>query len=157
MYNIHESGLPDTFEEAALKVAYDFFGDKSFVFNASTVEDYMVLDEMKIALGPYLIAIIMAFFALIKEVLTGSNEFNSEEKNRNIKRQDSVDITEFDHGRKARIQSLVSISERNRFKPRLTGFETINYLHDTFDIPIGDSIIKCPLYKEPRRRNNLAI
>src|SRR6185437_10496758 len=65
--------------ECGIKQAYDTFVEKSFVFELKEETTDMILDEMRIVLGPYLVGILMAFCVFVLENTDFSNS-NSEER-----------------------------------------------------------------------------
>ena len=69
MVRVRETGIFDRCTFAAMSVPYDMFVDKDFEFDIKIEEKRMELDEMKIALGPYMFGIVIAIVAFIIEVL----------------------------------------------------------------------------------------
>ena len=76
MYTTFETGLTDQWTKAAIDVVYNLFVDKDFIFNLKTNENVMVLDEIKIAIGPYMLGIVLAFVALLFENFFRNNAKN---------------------------------------------------------------------------------
>lgn len=62
-----ETGLRLKWYQTGVQNAYDIFGEKTFTFDKKTVEECMVLDQLKIAFGPYLTGVILAFVVLLIE------------------------------------------------------------------------------------------
>ncbi|CAG2163699.1 unnamed protein product [Oppiella nova] len=76
---IRESGLHMKWIECGIKQAYDTFVDKSFVFELKEKTIAMILDEMRIVLGPYFVGILIAFCVFVLENTDFSNS-NLEER-----------------------------------------------------------------------------
>ena len=57
-YKLHEEGI---------RFGYNMYVDKKYVLVVNDPIDYMKLDDIKIALGPYIVGIPLAFIALFIE------------------------------------------------------------------------------------------
>ena len=62
-----ETGLYDKLLEAGFLFGYKIYHDLNTVFDEERKENYMELDEIKIAVGPYLVGIWLAIMSLIIE------------------------------------------------------------------------------------------
>ena len=65
---IRESGLYDQSVQTGAYILYELYANKQFDFRLEERQDVMVLDEMKIALGPYMCGTAMAVIVLILEI-----------------------------------------------------------------------------------------
>ena len=63
-----ETGIYDKSAQTGVSFAFQIFTDKNFDFQLEDRLDVMVLDQMKIAVGPYLCGNAMAFITLILEI-----------------------------------------------------------------------------------------
>ena len=69
MMNVRETGLYDKSVETGLFLAYQFFADKEFDFRLEERVNVMVLDQMKIAVGPYMCGTAMAVISSALEII----------------------------------------------------------------------------------------
>ena len=69
MMTIKESGVYDKALQTGVDLSYEFFPDKDFLFNCNDQEKGMVLDQMKIAVGPYMCGTAIALMYLIIEII----------------------------------------------------------------------------------------
>ena len=65
---IRETGVYDKSVETGAFILYQWCVDKQFDFQHEERLEVMVIDQMKIALGPYLLGTAMASIALILEI-----------------------------------------------------------------------------------------
>ena len=78
LLTVAETGLRDKLLDVIVSFAYKIFVDKEFVFNLKTKENVMVLDEIKIAIGPYILGIGLTIVVfLLEKWLKFSNRENS--------------------------------------------------------------------------------
>ncbi|CAG2112766.1 unnamed protein product, partial [Medioppia subpectinata] len=54
LYDTKETGLSDKWSQSGLQQAFNTYGDKSFEYELKGKQLFMILDEMRIALGPFL-------------------------------------------------------------------------------------------------------
>ena len=80
MFRVTEVGLHALWIKAAAFAIYNKLVDKEFVFNLKPKQNIMELDEIKIAIGPYVLGIVLAFVALIIELFNNHNENNDQRK-----------------------------------------------------------------------------
>ena len=74
MSNMQENGLNDKILEEGLLFSFKFvYNDFNTVFDEEAEDNYMKLDEIKIAVGPYLLGILLAIFSLIIEMWVKNN------------------------------------------------------------------------------------
>ena len=81
MFLVTEVGLQPLWIKAAAFVVYNTLVDKDFVFNLKPKQNVMKLDEIKIAIGPYMLGIVLAFVALLLE-----KSFNTYSQNDKMKK-----------------------------------------------------------------------
>ena len=68
MMTVRETGLYDKSIQTGVSLAYELFAFKDFDLNFIKNQELMVLDELKIALGPYLCGIAIAVISLLIEI-----------------------------------------------------------------------------------------
>ena len=88
---ISETGIYNTWLKAAVAVVYNIFVDKKFVFNVKPKQMIMELDETKIALGPYLLVIMLAMVALLLENAYNTH-YNKDGNNKIVQHNIKVNI-----------------------------------------------------------------
>ena len=65
MMMVRENGFYDKLVQTSIHFTYHLFVDKDFTFHIEKAEQRMELDEMKIAIGPYLFGTTTAFIVFV--------------------------------------------------------------------------------------------
>ena len=67
LLNVVETGLRDKLLHVIVSLVYQVFVNKDFAFNLKSNENLMELDEIKIAIGPILLGIVLAIVVFLLE------------------------------------------------------------------------------------------